>query len=92
MAKPHLIQGTFLSLELNLYSLSHLLHTNNCKAILRTESYFNTAVRQVTAFSQGNGFCFLLNYDKTCMLENRRVVQKYVYQVSYQYISAITGL
>ena len=51
MAKPYSIQDTFLSLELNLYILSHLLHTNNCKAILRTEPYFNRAVRRVIAFS-----------------------------------------
>ena len=69
--KPHSIQDTFLSLELNLYSLSRLLHTNNCKAILRTESYFNTAVRRVITCGHGNSFCFLLNNDNTCMLENR---------------------
>lgn len=30
--EPHSIQNTFLSVELNAYSLSSLLHINNCKA------------------------------------------------------------
>lgn len=58
MEEPHSIQDTYLSQELNIYSLSQLVPINNCKVSWQTEVYFNIGVRHVISFSQGNGFCF----------------------------------